>query len=53
MAAGFFCDLGLTDSDMRQAIEDADHIMSFIALRLEFKTDEILKYNPQVCHEMT
>ncbi|MHB8075645.1 HEPN domain-containing protein [Desulfosporosinus fructosivorans] len=34
-------EIELTESDMRQAIEEADHIMSFIALRLELKSDEI------------
>lgn len=46
-------EIDLTESDMRQAIEDADHIMSFIALRLEIKSDEILKDNPQAGHQMT
>jgi len=38
---------------MRQAINDADHIMSFIALRLELKSDEMQKNNPQTGHQMT
>jgi len=46
-------EIELTESDMRQAIEDADHIMSFIALRLELKSDEIQKDNPQAGHQMT
>jgi len=43
-------EIDLTESDMRQAIKDADHIMSFIALRLELKLDEIQNDNPQTGH---
>jgi hypothetical protein len=33
--------LELTESDMRQAIDDAEHIMAFISQRLDIPSDGI------------
>ena len=34
-------EIELTESDMRQALSDADHIMGFISQRLELSSDEM------------
>jgi HEPN domain-containing protein len=36
-------EIELTESDMRQALSDADHIMAFISQRLELLLDEMKK----------
>jgi hypothetical protein len=46
-------EIELSEGDMRQAINDADQIMSFIAQRLELTLDEIQNDNPQTGHQMT
>jgi HEPN domain-containing protein len=40
-------EIELTESDMRQALDDADHIMSFISQRLELSSDEMQNETPQ------
>ena len=46
-------EIELSEGDMLQAINDADHIMSFIAQRLELTLDEIQNDNPQTGQKMT
>ena len=46
-------EIELSEGDMWQAINDADQIMSFIAQRIELKSDEIQNDNPQAAQQMT
>lgn len=46
-------EMELTESDMRQAIDDADHIMSFISQRLELSSNEMQNEIPQKGQQMT
>lgn len=46
-------EIELSEGDMRQAINDADQSISFIAQRLELTLDEIQNDNPQTGQKMT
>lgn len=46
-------EIELTESDMRQAINDADHIMNFISQRLELSSDKMQNATPQTGQQMT
>jgi hypothetical protein len=46
-------EIELSESDMLQAINDADHIISFTAQRLEITLDEAQNQNPHADQQMT
>lgn len=46
-------EMEITESDMRRAIDDADHILSFISQRLELSSSEIQNETPQAGQQIT